>query len=184
MIMLVRVIVLVVVIMRMGVLVVVTMTAAAGAMRVIVMGMAVVMAVIMPAAGGGGDIGAAFGIERRLDLGQLHAEPADKDREGHIAADAQLEPCNLHRHAMIAQSPGESREIVARGAANFGERLRRGDHFHDGIIIEQQAVAAAQHDGFGQVQQIVAAPDAFQRGVAILPVGEFENDRVEGLAGP
>src|SRR5689334_22838017 len=90
---------------------------------VVVMPMAVLM--IMSAT----LIGAAFGIERRLDLDHAGAEPSDHGLDDMIAPDAQALAGNLRRQMTIAEMPGNAHQMLRITPADLDQRLRRGDDF-------------------------------------------------------
>ena len=113
------------------------------AMRVVIVRMAVT----------GGGIGAAFGIERRLDLDHARAEPLHHRLDDMVAADAQALGHDLRRQMAIAEMPADADEVVRIVAADLEQPLRRGDHFDQPAVLQHQGVAAAQRDGILQVEQ-------------------------------
>ena len=98
-------------------------------------------------------IGAAFGIERRSDLDNRSAELAGHVRDHMIAADAQRAGQKLRRQMAIAEMPGDAREMQRVGAADFEERLRRGNDLDKTAVVEHQRVAVAQFRRCRQIEQ-------------------------------
>ncbi len=129
-------------------------------------------------------IGAAFGIEGRLDLRRLGAETARHVLDHVIATDAQLRAEDLRRQVAIAEMPGDAHEmfLVARG--NLEQRLRRRQDLDQPAVFERERVAGTQHDGFRQVEQEFEAPDALHDDAAAMPIVEIEHDRVGRIATP
>ena len=107
------VMVMVVTMIMMMVAVIVTMIMAMG---MIVAGVRVrLMRMAMHGAG----IGAAFGIERRLDLDDARAETPDHRLDHVIAPDAQALGHDLGRQMAIAEMPGDADQMLRIVAADF-----------------------------------------------------------------
>ena len=103
-----------------------------------VIGMAC-LRVAMAAAG----IGAAFGIERRLDLDHARSQSLHHCLDDMVAADAQAFTDDLRRQMPVAEVPGYSDQMMRIVAANFEKRLRCRHHLDQPVIVEHQGVAAA-----------------------------------------
>lgn len=186
--------VLVIVAMAMIVMVVIVTATAARVMRMAmlvimrvrmaVMAVSMTMSMVMALRRHMARIGAAFGIEGRFDLHDLGAKAAHHILDDVIAADAKLLTDDLRRQMAVAEMPGHAHQIVRRGAADFSQRLGRGDDFDKAIVVEQQRVAAAQHHRVGQVEQELKSLDALERHAAAMTVVEFENDRIRNFARP
>jgi hypothetical protein len=80
-------------------------------------------------------IGAALGIERRLDLEDAGAETLHHRFDDVVAADAQPLRHDLRRQMAVAEVPGDPDQMMRIAAANFDERLRRGDHLDQAAIL-------------------------------------------------
>ena len=117
----------------------------------VVMAMTVVMmagvAVGMVVRGMRGRIGAAFGIERRLDLDDARAQPPHHFLDDVIPADAQALACDLRRQMAIAEVPGDPHQMHGIGAPDLDQRFGRGHHLDQPAVLQHQRVAAAQGDG-------------------------------------
>src|ERR1019366_10042859 len=72
-----------------------------------------------------GGIGAAFGIERRLDLDHAGPEPLHHRLDDVIASDPQAFADDLRRQVTVAEMPGDPDQMMRIVAANLGQRLRR-----------------------------------------------------------
>src|SRR5438552_6970626 len=94
-------------IMMMVMAVIVRMTMRIILARVILARMVVMRVVIVRMAVTGGGIGAAFGIERRLDLDHARAQSLDHRLDHVIAPDAQALPPDLRRQMTVAEMPGD-----------------------------------------------------------------------------
>ena len=120
--------------------------------RMIVPGMAmrfVGRRVRMAAAG----IGAALGVERRLDLDDPRAQPLHHRLDDVIAPDPQP-PCrDLGRQMAVAEMPGDPHQMLRIPAADLRQRLRRRHHLDQPAILEHQRVTAAQRDRVFQIEQ-------------------------------
>src|SRR5882757_3867760 len=91
----------------------------------------------------GGGIGAAFGIERRLDLDDAGAEPGHHRLDDVVAADAQALRHDLGRQMAIAEMSGDPYQMERVGATDFNQRLGSGDHLDQAAVFQHQRVAAA-----------------------------------------
>jgi len=129
-------------------------------------------------------IGAALGIERRLDLGHAGAKPSHHLLDHVIAADTQALGHDLHRQVSVAEMPGDAHEMQGIAGADFEQRLGRGDHLDQPSILQHQGVAAAQGDDLRQVQQEFQPARSRHRKAAPMPVFEFEHDRIGRLVAP
>ncbi len=129
-------------------------------------------------------IGAAFRIERRLDLRHLGAEAAYHVLDDVIATDPQLLTEDLGRKVTIAEMPGDAHEVLCILRADFGKRLGRRKHFHEASVFQRQRVAGPQHDRFLQIEQEFEAANALHGDPPAMPVVEIEHDRIDGLALP
>ena len=74
-------------------------------------------------------IGAAFGIERRLDLDHARAEPFYHRLDDMVAPDAQASAHDLRRQMAVAEMPGHPYQMVGVGPTNFDQGFRRRDDF-------------------------------------------------------
>ena len=68
-------------------------------------------------------IGAAFGIERRLDLDHARAEPLHHRLDDMIAPDAQAFRHDLGRQMAVAEMPGDPDQMMRVGAPDLEQRL-------------------------------------------------------------
>ena len=185
--MIVRVIVPVVSMIVVAMVVTVTVTMAMAVIMIMVMIVAmmrvVVMAVLVCMSGGDG-VGAAFGIEWRLDLDHAAAEAAHHLLDHMIAADAQPLCHHLHRQVAVAEVPGDAHEMQVVAAADFQQRLRGCHHLDQPPVVQHQRVAAAQRDHLGQVEQELQPARTGHRHAPAMAVVELEHDGVSRLAVP
>jgi hypothetical protein len=150
---------------------------------VMIMIMAVrIVTMIMPVDRRGRYVGAAFRIERRLDLDDAGAEPARHVFDHVISADAQALLQQFGRQVTIAQMPGDARQRRRVRAANLQELFGRGDDFDDPAVFQRQAVAGAQHDRLRQIEQKGEAAHADHRDPPAVTIVIVEHDRVGRLA--
>src|SRR5713101_3022371 len=81
-------------------------------------------------------IGAAFGIERRLDLDHARAEPLHHRLDDVIAPDPQTLGHDLRRQMAVAEMPGDANQMVRVGSPYLEQRLRRRYDFNQTSIVE------------------------------------------------
>ena len=98
-------------------------------------------------------IGAAFGIEWRLDLDQARAEPFDQRLDHVIAANAQGRGRDLGRQMAIAKMPGQADQVVRVRSLDLDQGFGCGHHLDQPAVFQHQRIAAAQHDGAFQIEQ-------------------------------
>ena len=123
-------------------------------------------------------IGAAFGIERRLDLDDARAQPLHHRLDDVIAADAQALRHDLRRQMAVAEMPGDPDQMQRIGAADFEQRLRGGDHLDQPAVFQHQRIAAAQRDGVFEIEQEFQPARARHRHPPPVPVVEIEHDGI------
>ena len=123
-------------------------------------------------------IGAAFGIERRLDLDHARAEPLHHRLDDVIAPDPQALGHDLRRQMAVAEMPGDPDQMMRIGAADLEQRLRRRDHLDQPAVVEHQRVAAAQRDRVFQIEQEFEPARAGHRHPPPVPVVEIEHDGI------
>jgi len=128
-------------------IVIIAMVMVVAVMMVMIVPVAVVMTSV-----GRRKVGAAFGIERRLDGGHFCAEPREQRLDRGVAPHTQPVREQLNRHMPVAEMPGEPRERGQVLRARLDERLRLGDHLDQGAVVEQQQIAHAQRDLFDEVE--------------------------------
>src|SRR5271166_5976455 len=105
---------------------------------VIVVVVIVVVVVVTARAGLGLHIGAALGIERRLERDYAGAEAPGHLLDHGIAPDPQSLRHQFGRQMTVAEMPCDPHQAERVGRADFGERLRRSDHFDNAAVLESQ----------------------------------------------
>jgi hypothetical protein len=123
-------------------------------------------------------IGAAFGIERRLDLDHARPQPLHHRLDDVIASDPQALGHDLGRQMAVAEMPGEANQMVRIRAPDLDQRLRRRHDLDQTSIVEHQRVAAAQRDRVFQIEQKRQAPRAGHRHPPPVTVVEVEHDGI------
>ncbi len=123
-------------------------------------------------------IGAALGIERRLDLDDARAQPLHHRLDDVIAADAQAFRHDLGRQMAIAEMPGDPDQMQRIDAADFEQRLRGGHHLDQPAVFEDQRIAAAQRDRVLEIEQEFQPARARHRHPPPVPVVEIEHDGI------
>ena len=125
-------------------------------------------------------VGAALGIERRLDLDDARAEPLHHRLDDVVAADAQALGHDLGRQMAVAEVPGQPHQVQRIGAADFQQRLGRRHHLDQAAVFQRQRIAAAQGDGVFEVEQEFEPARARHRHPPPVPVVKIEHDGVGG----
>jgi hypothetical protein len=98
-------------------------------------------------------IGAAFGIEWRLDLDHARAQASDHRFDNVIAPDAQALRHDLRRQMPVAEMPGNANQMMRVAPPDLDQWLRRRDHLDQPPVFQHQGIAAAQRDGVFQIEQ-------------------------------
>ncbi len=177
----------IVVVMRMVVVVIVVMIVVSmdGLVIMLVM-MVVIMAVLVRVRGAalGLHIGAAFGIERRLERDHAGAKTLGHRLDDGIAADAQRLWHYFSRQMAVAEVPGDAGQGQRVGGADFRQRFGLGDHLDHAPVLEPQPVAAAQHCRFREVEQEFEPADAGHGDAPAIAGVEVEHDRIRRSARP
>jgi len=123
-------------------------------------------------------IGAAFGIERRLDLDDPRAQPLHHRLDDMIAADAQALRHDLRRQMAVAEMPGDPDQMQGIGAADFEQRLRGRHHLDQPSVFQDQRITAAQRDRVLQIEQEFESARARHRHPPPVAVVEIEHDGI------
>jgi len=129
-------------------------------------------------------IGAAFGIERRLDLDDAGAETFHHFLDDVIAADAQATGGDLGRQVAVAEMPGKAHEMAGIGAADLDQRFRRSHHLDAAAVFQHESVAAAQGDGVFEIKQELQSARPRHCHAAAMAIVEIEDDGVDGRFNP
>ena len=153
---------------------------------VITVVMRVIMAVVVSVgrAALGFHIGAAFGIERRLERDHAGAKPRDHRLDHGIAADTERLWQYFGWQMAVAEVPGDAghRQWVCR--SDLRQRFGLGHHFHQASVLEPQTVAAAQHCRLREVEQEFEPADAGHDDAPAITGIEVEHDRIRRSARP
>ena len=83
-------------------------------------------------------IGAAFGIERRLERDHAGAKTRDHRLDHGIAADPQRLRHDFGRQMAVAEVPGDAGQGQRVGGPDLRQRFGLGDHFHQAPVLEPQ----------------------------------------------
>ena len=124
-------------------------------------------------------IGAAFGIERRLDLDDPRAEPLHHRFDDMIAPNAQALGHDLGRQMAVAEMPGDPDQIMRIRPSDFDQQLRRRHHLDQATILEHQGVAAAQRDRVFEIKQKRKSARTGHRHPPPVPVVEIKHDGID-----
>ncbi|KRR24770.1 hypothetical protein CQ14_05335 [Bradyrhizobium lablabi] len=123
-------------------------------------------------------VGAALGIERRLDLDDAPAEPLHHRLDDVIAADAQALWHDLRRQMAVAEMPGDANQVQGIGAADLDQGLGRRHHFDQPAVLQHQRIAAAQRDRIFQIEQEFEPARTRHRHPPPVPIVKIEHDGI------
>lgn len=151
-----------------------------------IVGMAVIMIMVAMAAMirrahvPAGVIGAAFRIERRIDLDNARAEATHHFRDHVIAANTQRLRHDLGRQMTVAEMPCDTDEMQGVIAADLDQRFGSGNHFDQTAVVEHQRVASAQYDRLFQIEHKRKPARSRHRHTPAITIIEIEHDRIGG----
>ncbi len=183
------VIVTMVVVMSVIMMVAMIVTVVVMAMVVVMMGVVVIVAMMMAMTmmmpmGVRGLIGAAFGLERPLDLADLAAEALQHIGDDMVAPDPQPGRADLGFEMSVAKVPGEPDQMTGIAAADLVQRLGLCHDFDQAAVIEHKGIAMGEGGAFGEIDQKSLAAHCADCAAPPPPVLEIEDDAVgQGTAG-
>jgi hypothetical protein len=151
--------------------------------RSVIVLMAVVMVIVRVAllmAMAAAFIGAAFGIEWRLDLDHARAQSPDHGFDDVVPADAQAFRHDLRRQMPVAEMPGDADQMLRIASSDLEQRLSSRHHFDEPLILQDQRIAATQCHGVFQVEQEFEPARRGHRHPPPVAIVEIEHDRVGG----
>ena len=129
-------------------------------------------------------VGAALRIERRLDRGDLGAEPGKHLGKHVVGADQDLLRFDRGGHMAVAEVPGKPREVMRVLRRHHEQRLGPRAHLDHAAVFEHQPVAMPERGRFGEIEQELQPALAFHREAAAMPVVIGEKHRVDRGAAP
>lgn len=123
-------------------------------------------------------IGAAFGIERRLDLDHPSAKALHHLLDHVITSYSQSPLHDLRRQMAVAEMPADANKMLRVLAADFNKRLRCRHDLNQPAVLKHQRVAAAQCDRLLEIQHELDPARAGHRHPPPVPIVEVEHDRI------
>jgi len=153
---------------------------------IVIMAVAVIMVVMMGLRGValGLHIGAALGIERRLERDHAGPETHGHRLDDGVAADAQRLWHDFGRQMTVAEVPGDAGQGQWVCGPDLRQRFGLGEHFDHASVLEVQPIAAAQHCRFGEVEQEFEPADAGHGDTPAIALVEVEHHRIRRSARP
>lgn len=143
---------------------------------VVIMAMMIVIVIAMRMAGLG--VGAAFRIERRLDLDDARAKTLHHRLDDVVAADAQALGHDLGRQMPVAEMPGEPHQMMRIAGADLEQRLSSGDHLDQPAILQHERIAAPKRGRVLEIEQEFQPARAGHRQPSPVPIIEIEQDGI------
>jgi hypothetical protein len=137
----------------------------------------IVIAVVVVVAAG---IGAALGVERRVEVRCPGAQPPHHVLDHMVAADHQPIAVEHGRQMPVAEVPRDANEVAQIVAADFSERLGRGDDFHLPSILQHQPIPLPQPVGLFEIEQEFKRALGAHDDAPTVPAIEIEADAGDG----
>ena len=126
-----------------------------------------------------GRISPRFGIEWRLDIVDMPAQPLDHVRDDMVGADAYPVAEQLDRQVPVAEVPGDTDEFAFVVGMNFEQRFRfRG--YADDAGFGRKSVAVAKTHGLRKVEKDVRAGLGPQSDPAAMATIKIDQHRIDG----
>ena len=141
-----------------------------------IMMMIVVIAVMMVP--GARCVSSGLGIERRIDRFDVTAESFDHFFYDMIGADTDAVAKQLHRQMAIAQVPGDADEFGVVVGVDFEKGFGAGTNADDAAAVQRQAVAVAQPNGLGEIDEQFIAFFRDQNDTAPMAAVEVDQDLI------
>jgi hypothetical protein len=123
-------------------------------------------------------IGATLRVERRFDLDQTCSEPLHHRFDHVVASDAQAASGDLRRQVTISEMPGDANQMLRIAAADFHQRLRRRNNFHQPAVFKHQCVATTQRHRIFEIQQELEPARPRHRHPPPVTIVKIEHDGV------
>lgn len=168
-------VVLVAMVMMVVIMAVVVAAAVGVAVRVMLMPVMIVTAI------GAVIIGAAFGLERALDLAHGAALAADHLGEHMVVLDIDRVGGDLGRGMAIADMPGDAHQPQRVLGADFEQALRRSLDQDEPAVLQLDRVAVVQCRRLVEIEQDIEPAIALQRDAATVAVLMVEGQRLDDL---
>ena len=124
-------------------------------------------------------VGAAFRLERSLDLDELCAEARQQCLDRRIALEPEPALQHLHRHVAVAQMPGQPGEARKVASPRLDQWLGLGHDLHQTALLEHQRVIRTEPDRLGEVKLHACALDAEHKAFLSLALSEGQDQRVD-----
>jgi hypothetical protein len=110
-------------------------------------------------------IGAAFGLERGLDLYKIRAEPTEHVLDHMVGPNAENLVLNFSGQMSISQMPCQAHALIGIFMCDFNEKFGRRLDLQPSSIIELQAISIRHCDRFRKIEEYLFAlvsrhPDA------------------------
>ena len=125
-------------------------------------------------------VGAAFRIERRIDVGHLRAQAPHHILDHVITADDEPVAIEHGRQMPVAEMPGNADEVTQVVTADFSEWLRRGNNFDMLPVLQHQRIACTQPMGLFEIEQELEPVVRAHDNAASMAAVEVEHDTGDG----
>ena len=121
-------------------------------------------------------VGAAFRIERRIDVGHLRAQAPHHILDHVITADDEPVAIEHGRQMPVAEVPRDAHEMAQVIAADLGEWFRRSYNLDMPAVFQHQRDALAQAVRLLEVEQELETVGRAHHDAAAMALVEIEDD--------
>ena len=124
-------------------------------------------------------VGAAFGLERRINNGHLGAQALEQRFYRRIAGEPQPPLQDLHRYMTVTEMPGQARKRGKVGRANLEQQLGLSDDLDQFAVVEHQCVVGAQPRSLRKIDLDAGAFDPEHEALFHLPLRVRQDQSVD-----
>ena len=127
-------------------------------------------------------VGAAFRLERPLDLDDLGAKPLQHLGDDMILPDPQPFRPDLGLQVPVAEVPGNAGLMQGIASAHFQQRFGFGDDVDEAAVLQRIGIAMTEGRRLGQIDQDLQAAHCRDHAAPPPAVLEGQDDAVDRLA--
>jgi hypothetical protein len=126
-------------------------------------------------------IGAALGLERRLDVPQLRSEATEHVLDHVVRPEAENPLADLGRQVAVSEVPGEARQLLWIPVTDLDDGLRGSLDPEPSPVVEEEPVTVRHGDGLRKLEQDDLAIVRGEAHAAAVTGIEIEGERPRGL---
>src|SRR5262245_17081356 len=122
-------------------------------------------------------VGAAFRLERGLQLQELRSGAMEHLLDHMIAPNAKNPIANFSRQVPISQMPGKAHELVGIFMPHFDDKLRRGPYPQQSPVFKLQGISIGHGNRFRKIEKDIFALIRSQANAPAMTSIEIERER-------